>query len=271
MLNAREIVLKKKILSLPDLPTLSANVMELLQMLNNDSAQMSEIINKIKKDPVLVTKMLRMVNSSLYSLPRKIENVDQVAVLLGMQNIKQLIMSSSVMDVLSHRDKALWDRAYNIADFSRQLIKRKNFVVGANFAITALVKDIGQVVLKIFNADSMKMVAHQVETQGIPPHVSEQSILGVDHAVVGGWLLESWDLDQDIVVPVFYSHNSEEISEDYVKEIALLQVLDFIDCEVADEPCYPLSGGLLEAAGIGDWMMDELAAEYREFLTTTVV
>ena len=239
-------------------------------MLNDESAQMSELIDKIKKDPVLVTKMLKMVNSSLYSLPRKIENVDQVAVLLGMNNIKQLIMSSSVMDVLSSRDKALWDRAYNIADFSRTLIKRKNVTIGANFVITALVKDIGQVVLKIFNSDSMKMVDHQVENQGVPHHISEQSILGVDHAVVGGWLLESWELDQDIVVPVFYSHNSEEISEDYVKEIALLQVLDFVDCEVAGEPCYPLNGELLEAAGIGDWCMEEIADEYREFLNAAV-
>lgn len=270
MLNAREIVLKKKILSLPDLPTLSANVMELLRMLNDESAQMSELIDKIKKDPVLVTKMLKMVNSSLYSLPRKIEDVEQVAVMLGMQNIKQLIMSSSVMDVLSSRDKALWDRAYNIADFSRVLIKRKNVMIGNNFAITTLVKDIGQVVLKIFNSDSMKMVAHQVENQGVPQYVSEENILGVNHAVVGGWLLESWQLDDDIVIPVFYSHNSEEVSEDYVKEIALLQVLDFVDCEVAGEPCYPLSGDLLEAAGIGDWCMDEIAQEYREFLSAAV-
>ena len=73
MLSAREIILKKKILSLPDLPTLSANVMELIRLLSKEEVDLNPVFECIKRDPVLVTKMLKIVNSSLYSLPRKLK------------------------------------------------------------------------------------------------------------------------------------------------------------------------------------------------------
>ena len=249
MLSAREIILKKKILSLPELPTLSGTVIELIRLLGGEEVNMPAVFECIKRDPVLVTTMLKVVNSSLYSLPRKIENVEMVVTLLGVRKIKELVLSASVMDTIGSKDQALWDHSFTSGSLIAQIIKKERLKVSSNLTITALVHDIGQMVLGIFNPNGTKMAKEKSQEEGIPLHIAEKMILEVDHALVGSWLMEAWNLDEDIIQPVAYHHNDEEVPEAYVKEIALLQFADSIDEQLREMPCNPPSEALMEAAG----------------------
>jgi HD-like signal output (HDOD) protein len=250
MLSAREIILKKKILSLPDLPTLSANIMELIRLLSKTEVDLGPVFECIKRDPVLVTKMLKIVNSSLYSLPRKIETVEMVVTLLGVRKIKEIILSASVMDTMSSADTKLWDHSFTTASLISQIIREERLKVSPNITITALVHEIGQVVLNMFNPKGQKMAMTKMEDDGIPLHEAEKAILDVDHALVGGWLMEAWQLDEDIVIPVSYVHRHDEVNEKYVKEIALLQIADYIDETIREMPAHKVPVELLSAAGL---------------------
>lgn len=250
MLSAREIILKKKILSLPDLPTLSANVIQLIRLLSKEEVDLKPVFDCIKRDPVLVTKMLKIVNSSLYSLPRKIETVEMVVTLLGVRKIKEIILSASVMDTINNADSELWDHSFTTASLIANIIRKERYNVSGNISITALVHDVGQVILNMFNPKGEKMAKNKSEEEGIPLHIAEKSILEVDHALVGSWLMEAWQLDEDILVPVAFHHNQEEVNEKYVKEIALLQLADYIDETVREIPCHRVPLELLQAAGM---------------------
>ena len=256
MLSAREIILKKKILSLPDLPTLSANVIELIRLLSKEEVDLNPVFECIKRDPVLVTKMLKIVNSSLYSLPRKIETVEMVVTLLGVRKIKEIILSASVMDTINNADSTLWDHSFTTASLIANIIRKERCQVSGNISITALVHDIGQVILNMFNPKGEKMAKQKSEDEGIPLHVAEKAILEVDHAMVGSWLMEAWQLDEDIIIPVCYHHNHEEVHEKYVKEIALLQFADYIDETLREMPCHKVPMELLQAAGLENLDMD---------------
>jgi HD-like signal output (HDOD) protein len=256
MLSAREIILKKKILSLPDLPTLSANVMELIRLLGKEDVDLNPVFECIKRDPILVTKMLKVVNSSLYSLPRKIENVEMVVTLLGIRKIKELVLSASVMDTINDANADLWEHSFTTASLISAIIRKERYQVSSNITITALVHEIGQVILEMFNQNGEKMSKAKMEEENIPLHEAEMSILDVDHAVVGSWLMEAWQLDEDIVVPVGYHHNHEEVSEGFIKEIALLQIADYIDEKVRGMPCHPVPMELIQAAGFDNIDID---------------
>jgi HD-like signal output (HDOD) protein len=269
MLSAREIILKKKILSIPDIPTLSANIMELIRLLSKEEVDLNPVFDCIKRDPVLVTKMLKIVNSSLYALPRKIESVEMVVTLLGVRKIKEIILSASVMDTINSSDSKLWDHSYTTATLISQIIRQERLQVSSNITITALVHEIGQVVLNMFNPKGEKMAIAKMETDKVPLHEAEKAILDVDHAVVGGWLMEAWQLDEDIVVPVSYQHNHEEVNEKYVKEIALLQIADYIDETVREMPAHKVPLELLAAAGMENididyWLDFQMAASAEE-------
>ena len=263
MLSAREIILKKKILSLPDLPTLSANVIELVRLLSQEEVDLNPVFECIKRDPILVTKMLKVVNSSLYSLPRKIETVEMVVTLLGVKKIKELVLSASVMDTINASDSSLWDHSFTTASLISKIVKQEKIQVSSNITITALVHDIGQVILKMFNPNGEKMAIQKMEDEGMPLHEAEQAILEVDHALVGSWLMEAWQLDEDIIVPVAYHHSHDEVSETYIKDIAILQLADYIDEYLRGFPCHKVPMELLQAAGFEtidiDYWMDQQA------------
>ena len=266
MLSAREIILKKKILSLPALPTLSATVMELIRLMNADEVDMPAVFSCIRRDPILVTTMLKVVNSSLYSLPRKIETVEMVVTLLGVRKIKELVLSASVMDTIGSANQALWDHSFTTASLISRIVKKERIAVSSNLSITALVHDIGQVILDIFNPNGQKMAQTKSAEEGMPLHEAEKLILDVDHALVGSWLMEAWQLDEDIVQPVAYHHNHEEVSEVYLKEIALLQFADYIDENLRGLPCFPVPEELLLAAGMDHLDVDFWTADQQEFL-----
>lgn len=71
---------------------LSSNEMvmvELMSVLANPDVTPASIEAVIKKDPQLTFRILRIVNSSFYSLTRKIEGLEEAIVLLGIAEIKR--------------------------------------------------------------------------------------------------------------------------------------------------------------------------------------
>ena len=64
-------------------------MIELMSVLANPDVTPAEIEQVVKKDPQLTFKILRIVNSSLYNLIRKIESVEEAIVLLGIGEVKR--------------------------------------------------------------------------------------------------------------------------------------------------------------------------------------
>ena len=64
-------------------------MIELMSLLANPDVTISEIGPIVKKDPQLSFKLIRIVNSSLFNLTRKIDSIEEAVVLLGVQEIKR--------------------------------------------------------------------------------------------------------------------------------------------------------------------------------------
>ena len=264
MINAREMVLKEKILGMKDLPTLTGNIIELIKAVTSDDVDMQEVIRLVKKDPVLVTKMMKMVNSSLYALPVRIDSVEMIVTFLGATKVKSIIMTASVMDTINNADQELWNHSHMTSVLMAQIIEKEHIPVAPGFLITALVHDIGQIVLNIFNAKGVKMAQKLSEKEMIPIHEAEKKVIGVDHAIVGAWLLELWELDESFILPVAYHHNHEEVSEKYLKETALLQFADYIEEKSRNNECYQVPIQLLELAGLEYLDVEYWTEEYEK-------
>jgi HD-like signal output (HDOD) protein len=267
MLNVREIILKEKILAMKDLPTLTGNIIELVRILSSEDIDMNKVLELVKKDPVLVIKMLKIVNSSIYGLPRKVESVEMIVSLLGTKKIRDIILTASVMDVINNVNDSLWNHSFSTSILVSEIINKEKIAVSPGFTIAALVHDIGQIVLSLFNSKGASMARKIMEEENIPLHEAEKQVIGVDHALVGSWLLEIWGLDESLIYPVAYHHNNEEVNEKYVKEIALLQFADFIEEDSRGEICYPPLEALLECAGLEYLDVQYWAERYKEILS----
>ena len=79
------------------LPTLPGVAIKLLKAVQNPEANLNEISRILSTDAGLTSKVLRLVNSSFYGLRSPITTVDHAIKLLGLNTVKNLALSFSLM------------------------------------------------------------------------------------------------------------------------------------------------------------------------------
>ncbi|HEY7885311.1 MAG TPA: HDOD domain-containing protein [Cellvibrionaceae bacterium] len=95
-------------------------VIQLLGLLNDGDASFEEIERIIAHDPILSFKLLRMVNSAAFGLPRTIESLRQAITLLGLKIIKNWV-GLLAMANLGDKPQELSVKALARAKFCEQI------------------------------------------------------------------------------------------------------------------------------------------------------
>ena len=59
--------------------------------LNDPAVQMADLSKGITSDPLMTAKILKMVNSSYFGMPQKVDSISHAPMILGMQNVKNIV------------------------------------------------------------------------------------------------------------------------------------------------------------------------------------
>ena len=81
-----------------DLPTLPGIAIKILEAVQKKDPDIDEIGKIISTDPPLTVKVLKIVNSSFYSLPTKITSVSHAIKMLGINSVKNVALSFSLVN-----------------------------------------------------------------------------------------------------------------------------------------------------------------------------
>src|SRR4051812_8248207 len=117
--------------SLPSLPTIAMQVLDLAQKSDVDIAEIARIISK---DPALSTKILRTVNSSFYARSQNVSTISHSLVILGLQSVKTLVLGFSLVTNLKNKKSqgfnhlAYWKRSIYAATAARTIAGKINIV-----------------------------------------------------------------------------------------------------------------------------------------------
>ena len=242
-------VLLKKISEVTDLPIPNVHLITVIRMMRDENVKIKSLVEAIQKDQTLVAKILKLVNSGLYGLKAKVDSVEHAVGLLGIENVKQIVYSASVMDLFSDEDKLEWTHAYSSSLLMENILKNNDLGVTGSLAMAMLLHDIGKVVLKRFSPQKYKMALHVAKNEKIPVFKAEEMVLQITHAEAGSVLMDKWEMEDDLVIPVMY-HHREATPPDYVVETALIQLVNWVDCSAREILCPAPSHELLTAAGI---------------------
>src|SRR5829696_9232908 len=85
----------------PNLPSLPAVAMQVLDLTQKPGVDMAEIARIISRDPALSGKILRTVNSSFYGRSQAIGTISHALVILGLQSVKTLVLGFSLVTNLN--------------------------------------------------------------------------------------------------------------------------------------------------------------------------
>ena len=219
--------LAAKIRNAPNLPTLPAIAIEVLDLAHKPDADIAQIARIISKDPALSGKILRTVNSSFYGRSNNVATISHALVILGLQSVKTLVLGFSLVSNLSKnkvrgfKHIAYWKRAIFTATAARTLAARVKVPEQEEGFLAALLADIGMLLLDSVLGDAYGDV-HDRVTSHVDLAAAEQAALGATHAEVGGMLAEIWRLPAMLSGPIKYHTNPSHATEPVVRKLAEL-------------------------------------------------
>lgn len=197
--------------ALERIPPLPNVVMDLMRSFDNMDVSAGEIAEKISHEPGISLRVLRIVNSPFYGLPRQIGSLPEAVMVLGFSCVRSLVIGASVVAQLpSARDgafdpHAIWQHSFKCALLARRLAKRAH--LDPEWAFTAaLFHDAGKLVMYSSSPGLFARVRRRCEEQSLYVHQAERDLVGVSHGEVGAQLLARWKLPERIEAAVAHHH-----------------------------------------------------------------
>jgi putative nucleotidyltransferase with HDIG domain len=201
----------------PDLPVVSPAALKLVALLDQPFASNEEIVDVLKYDPVLTAKLLRVCNSPYFGFQEKICSVDQAVLVLGHQQILQVVLSLTFGGAMSvplpgygAEAEELWSHSLHTALAAEALCSsgiQSAFEAPVLFT-ACLLHDIGKLVLThVLTMEIQAVIRSRIASEGMARNEAEKQILGTDHAEVGACLLEEWRLPTEIIEGVAHHHS----------------------------------------------------------------
>jgi diguanylate cyclase (GGDEF)-like protein len=215
------------------LPSPPAIAIRLLEVVKKDQFDLADLAKIIQADPALTARVLKLANSSLYFLPKKVSSIKRALNVLGADTLKNIALSFVIFSGLKGQRGGrfdfdfFWKRSITAAVAAGQIASFVNYKDGDIF-IKALLQDIGIIILYLCRADDYLKVFDEKNISDLPVQVVEKQVFGFDHQELGSDVLKNWGLPENIYLPVRYHHTIEKVPDRWRTQVAILFLSDRI-------------------------------------------
>lgn len=187
------------------MPAFPKSVQRILELAREDTASAKELVTVIDQDPVLTLKMLKVVNSAYFRLPRQINSVGHAVVLLGFNATRNLALGMAAIGMLPTGKSAGFDwqdcllHSVATAAIARQLAARVPDADPMACFVAGLLHDFGKIVMARAMPERLQQALETASRDGSALHLVMQQQWGTDHAAVGAQLVERWRFPAPLV------------------------------------------------------------------------
>jgi putative nucleotidyltransferase with HDIG domain len=189
----------------------------LMQLVEDPDTSGADLAAVIQYDPSMTANVLRLCNSVAMGGVRKVTDVKQAVNLLGIEKLISLvILADSAPNFRSGQSGydlgygELWRYSVSAAIIARELAEEKDAKNVSLVFTSALIKDIGKVILHTYISEAFDQIRDQVFRAGKSFLEAEKQVLGIDHAELGALAMEKWGFDPQMVDIIRHHHNPLE-------------------------------------------------------------
>lgn len=215
------------------LPSLPAIALRIIQEIKKDKSSLNDLAEIISYDPALTAKILRIANSSFYSLPYKVDSIERAVHILGLEALKNIALSFAIVkgfkrnpvDEFDH--ELFWKRSITSAVSAEMIASKLNMKREDTF-VTPLLMDIGVLVTYLVRPDDYLRVINKKKATNMSTSEAEISVYGFDHQDVGSEILKKWGLPESIYMPIAYHHKKKDCPADLKNMVDILMLADIM-------------------------------------------
>ena len=181
-------------------------------MIVGNTASAHHFSDVILRDPSLTARILKLVNSSYYALPSKVDTVSRAVAVIGMHELSSLVFSMCAVQSFSRIGSGVtnmntfWRHGVYSGLTAKAIGSRINCLNTERLFVAGLLHDIGTLTI---NARFPEIAEEAIfKAQGDEENLIgfEQSAIGFDHAYLGAMMLENWHLPEATCDAIRYHH-----------------------------------------------------------------
>jgi len=236
---------KRYLNSIRNLPSIPVVMFEVTKLLDNPMTSTNELGKIISKDQGLTAKILTVANSPLYGLPRKVSTIEFAIVVLGFEQIKNIVIALSMIEAFSSKDKDEWNRKQFWIHSLATALGAKRIADDFGLAKTGeaftagLLHDLGISVIQRYFNKEFKQIVLLVKEKESTYLDAEMQILGMTHMDVGKYLIERWNLPNSLGEAIAFHHTPSQ-SENWKELASVVHLADY----------------MTQRVGVGDYCWD---------------
>lgn len=189
--------------TIKDIPPLPAVVSRVLDESSKADTTPHRLEQLIQTDPGLSAKVLRVVNSAYYGLPGQVSGLSQACMILGIQQIRNLVLSVSALAMIQPKTerqqrsfRLFWLHSFGTAAATQLVAKKKQYplIDVDSLFVAGLLHDLGRSLLLVYFSEFYDAVLERSIEEGKPIAVVEKELLGYHHGEIGSLMIKNWGL-----------------------------------------------------------------------------
>ncbi len=217
----RNETLIKTVTQIKDLPSLPSLYSMIVKEIQSPDTSLKKVGNIISQDVSMSAKILQLVNSSFFGLPRKITDPKQAAVYLGVDTLKSLVLSIDVFSSFTEDAELrgfplaeMWKHSLMTGKLAQNIARAQtnDKKVVEEVMIAGMLHDIGKLIL-LKVPKQYNQVMDFIEKSGCDRVEAEYAVMKTSHAEMGAYLLGLWGIPDNVVEAVAFHHNPSKLLE----------------------------------------------------------
>ncbi len=187
-----------------DIKTLPHVVTNLSRLIADENSTMKDFEEVIKMDPILVVRLLRLVNSPFYGLSQRVDSIGRAVAYLGMKNLHNLAVTDALKNIFQEQGKSqafsrkqLWLHCAAVSICAKMISERIFGNNGDDAYLCGILHDFGIIVESQTDPKNF-IAACDACGDGRSITIHEQEYMGTDHCEIGYLLTIDWEMPENI-------------------------------------------------------------------------
>lgn len=229
-----------------DLPPMPAVAVKVIEQLQNPTTSAAGLAETVAHDPALSARVLKIANSSFYSMKRQVKTLENAIVLLGERTLRSLVLAASLKGMnksFGLLEKMLWEDSIGCAIGAKILARRYETADVEEAFLSGLFRHIGKVVLNYSRPQDFQELMQAVYNGEGTIQQLEGRYFPFSHALVGAAVLKKWNFSESLIQSTLHH---ADLDIDAVREPTLYRLTATVH----------VAGALCAKLGIGQRLPD---------------
>ena len=186
--------------------------LKISDMIAENTASTLQFSEVIMRDPSLAARVLKLVNSSYYSLQSKVDTLSRAVAVLGMHELSSIAYSMCAVQSFSRISSEItnmntfWRHGVYCGLAAKAIAGRINCFNTERLFVAGLLHDIGTLTINARFPEIAQEAIFKAHGDEGKLARAEQEAIGFDHAYLGAMMLENWQLPETTCDAIRYHH-----------------------------------------------------------------